>query len=128
MDPTLDAALAPAPGISVPARSREALLVRSRQYIEDHLGDPDLCATSIADAFGISVRTLHLAYAGTGTTVSRWIRERRLKICYRELSRAAGHTTVTDIAFRWGFNNTGHFSTAFCRRRLNRDPVWAVEF
>ncbi|MEU6506984.1 helix-turn-helix domain-containing protein [Streptomyces sp. NPDC046942] len=110
---TLETALVPAPEQPVSSSAREALVIRTRRYIEDHLDDPDLCASSIAEAFDISVRTLHLAHAGTGATVGRWIRERRLKACYRDLSRAHGGTTVTDVAFRWGFSNMGHFSTAF---------------
>jgi len=94
-------------------RARESLLVRLRQYIEDNLDDPGLYASSIAAAHGISVRTVHLAFAGTGTTVSRWIRDRRLRVCYRELARGGAHQTVTDIAFRWGFNDMAHFSRTF---------------
>ena len=109
---TLDAALAPAR--ERPARrARESLLVRLRQYIEDNLDDPGLYASSIAAAHGISVRTVHLAFADTGTTVSRWIRDRRLRVCYRELARGGTHRTVTDIAFRWGFNDMAHFSRTF---------------
>ena len=59
------------------------------------------------------MRTLHLVFADTGTTVSRWIRDRRLKACYRELSRSGRSETATDVAFRWGFNDAAHFSRTF---------------
>ncbi|WP_081467111.1 helix-turn-helix domain-containing protein [Burkholderia ambifaria] len=49
----------------------------------------------------------------TVTTVGRWIRDRRLKVCYRELCAAAGTKTVTDVAYRWGFNDAAHFSRTF---------------
>jgi AraC-like DNA-binding protein len=109
---TLDCALTPA---SEPASrpARASLLVKVRHYIEDNLDDPGLCASSIAAAQGISLRTLHMAFAGTGSTVGRWVRDRRLKACYRELSRAGGTDTVTDVAFRWGFNDAAHFSRTF---------------
>ncbi|WP_196492972.1 helix-turn-helix domain-containing protein [Burkholderia stagnalis] len=93
--------------------SKASLLNSIRQYIEDNLDDPELCAASIATAHRISVRTLHIAFAGTGTTVGRWIRDRRLKVCYRELCAAAGTKTVTDVAYRWGFNDAAHFSRTF---------------
>jgi AraC-like DNA-binding protein len=93
--------------------ARAGLLVRVRGYIEDHLDDPGLCASSIADAHAISVRTLHLLFADTGTTVSRLIRQRRLDVCYRELSRGRRGKTVTDVAFRWGFIDAAHFSRSF---------------
>jgi AraC-like DNA-binding protein len=105
---TLDSALT-APGLS----ARASLLPQVRRYIEDRLDDPDLSPASIAAAHGVSVRTLQLAFAESGTTVSRWIRDRRLKVCYRELARARPAETVTDIAFRWGFNDAGHFSRTF---------------
>ncbi|MEU6261141.1 helix-turn-helix domain-containing protein [Streptomyces sp. NPDC047043] len=104
---TLTAPRAPSP------TAREALLLRARRYIEDHLDDPGLCASSVAEAFDVSVRTLHLAFGDTGSTVGRWIRERRLRVCYRDLARAGGGTTVTDVAFRWGFNDMAHFSRVF---------------
>ena len=89
------------------------LLLKVRRYIEDNLDDPGLCPSSIAAAHAISVRTLHLVFADTGTTVSRWIRDRHLKACYRELSRSGRPETVTDAAFRWGFNDAAHFSRTF---------------
>ncbi|MFJ1257831.1 helix-turn-helix domain-containing protein [Cupriavidus sp. CuC1] len=93
--------------------SRASLMIRIEQYIEDNLDDPELSASSIATAHEISVRTLHVAFAETGRTVSRWIRDRRLRVCYRELSRATSTQTVTDVAYRWGFNNAAHFSRTF---------------
>ena len=71
--------------------------------------------SAVAAAHGISVRTVHLAFAEGGTTVSRWIRDRRLRVCYRELARADSQQTVTDIAFRWGFCDAAHFSRVFKR-------------
>jgi len=109
---TLDAALA-SPGDRVMTSARAALLARVRRYIEDNLDDPGMCASSLANAHAISVRTLHLLFADTGTTVSRSIRQRRLDVCYRELSRARPGKTVTDVAFRWGFSDTAHFSRLF---------------
>jgi AraC-like DNA-binding protein len=38
---------------------------------------------------------------------------RRLKACYRELSQARLTETVTEVAFRWGFNDAAHFSRSF---------------
>ena len=109
---TLDAALA-APIDEAMTSTRSSLLVQVRRYIEDNLDDPGLCASSIAHAHAISVRTLHLLFADTGTTVSRSIRQRRLDVCYRELSRARRGKTVTDVAFRWGFADAAHFSRCF---------------
>ncbi|KAI3605992.1 hypothetical protein D8I24_2223 (plasmid) [Cupriavidus necator H850] len=105
----LDSALTVSSGRQSP---RASLMMSIEQYIEDNLDDPELSASSIAAAHDISVRTLHVAFAGTGRTVSRWIRDRRLRVCFRELSRASTQT-VTDVAYRWGFNNAAHFSRTF---------------
>jgi len=88
-------------------------LIGVRQYIENNLYDPRLCASTIAAEHGISVRTLQQLFSDAGTTVSSWIRERRLKACYRALSSADRSETVTEVAFRWGFNDAAHFSRRF---------------
>jgi AraC-like DNA-binding protein len=108
---TLAAAVAPSQGI--PSGQRAALLAEIQFYIQQHLDDSRLCATSIAAAHRISVRTLHLVFAEGGMSVGRWTRQQRLERCHRELSRAGGSTTVTDVAFRWGFSDAAHFSRAF---------------
>lgn len=88
-------------------------LIGVRHYIEDNLDDPRLCASTIAAAHGISVRTLQQLFFDAGTTVSSWIRERRLTACYQALSNAHEAETVTEVAFRWGFNDAAHFSRRF---------------
>lgn len=105
---TLDSAVT-APGQS----ARGSLLLQVRRYIEDHLDDPCLTPASAAAAHGISVRTLQLAFAEAGTTASHWIRDRRLRVCYRQIARARPAETITDIAFSWGFSDAGHFSRTF---------------
>jgi AraC-like DNA-binding protein len=106
----LDSALVFAPDLPSFNNSR---LVEMQHYIEDNLHDSRLCASTIAAAQGISVRTLQQLFSDAGTTVSSWIRERRLKACYRELSGADRFATVTEVAFRWGFNDAAHFSRRF---------------
>jgi AraC-like DNA-binding protein len=106
----LDSALVLAPERQSLNASR---LIGLRRYIEENLYDPRLCASTVAAAHGISVRTLQQLFSDAGTTVSSWIRERRLKACYRALSSADLSETVTEVAFRWGFNDAAHFSRRF---------------
>ncbi|MFI8324383.1 helix-turn-helix domain-containing protein [Streptomyces sp. NPDC085529] len=90
------------------------LVRRVRDHINRNLGDPDLSPEGIARAHRISVRYLHRLFEGEGTTVSRFIRQRRLEECGRELGRRGGTTpTVSAVAQRWGFVSPAHFSRSF---------------
>ena len=91
------------------------LLQRIDAHINAHLEDEDLGPQSIAAELGISVRSLHLIFSRRGTTVSRRILERRLERCRSDLVMNPG-MSITEIAFRWGFNDMAHFSRAFRRQ------------
>lgn len=96
------------------AGARNHLLLRVRDHVNRNLGDPDLSPESIARTHRISVRYLHRLFEGEGTTVGRFIRERRLEECGRELARRGRVApTVSAVAQRWGFVNPAHFSRAF---------------
>jgi AraC-like DNA-binding protein len=94
-----------------------ALPPRIRDVIEAHLAEPDLTPAWIADACGTSVRGLYRHFMGLNMSVCEWIRERRLERCREDLQdpRWSGRT-ITEIAFRWGFNDAAHFSRAFKSR------------
>lgn len=87
-----------------------------RHDIERHLADPELSIAGIAARNGITPRQLHRLFAASGTTPARWIQQRRLERCRHELASARGATTsVTAIAFRWGFSDSSAFCRAFKR-------------
>ncbi|MFF4347210.1 helix-turn-helix domain-containing protein [Streptomyces sp. NPDC001530] len=89
-------------------------LARIRAFIEEHLMDPDLSPRSIADAHHISVRYLHKLFENEGTTVSQWVRQRRLEFCRHDLGRSSHRKlTVAAVARRWGFRSASHFSRVF---------------
>lgn len=93
---------------------RKDLLSDIRAYIENNLDDPELGPVSIAGKFGISNRYLHLLFEDSGFSVSNWIMHRRLEKCRRELVRNGQFKeNITDIAFRWGFNDSAHFCRVF---------------
>jgi AraC-like DNA-binding protein len=94
--------------------TRNHLVQRVRDHIDENLADPALSPESVAKANHISVRYLHRLFEGEGVTVSRLIQRRRLEECARELTRG-GRTvpTVSSIAQRWGFVNPTHFSRVF---------------
>ncbi len=91
------------------------------RHIELNLGDSDLTPARVAAAHGVSLRYLHAVFAEQGVSVGRWMRQRRLAHCHRELSQAGRRGTITAIAFRWGFNDMAHFSRAF-KAHYGRSP------
>lgn len=96
------------------ADPHRALLQRIRGHIERNLGSPDLSPASIAAAHFISTRHLHGLFQGQGTTVSTWIRSRRLEQCRRDLiDPLQVDRPVAAIGARWGFVDAAHFSRAF---------------
>ncbi|MDQ0774033.1 AraC-like DNA-binding protein [Streptomyces aurantiacus] len=94
--------------------TRNHLVQRVRDHIDENLADPALSPESVAKANHISVRYLHRLFEGEGVTVSRLIQRRRLEECARELTRGSRTApTVSSIAQRWGFVNPTHFSRVF---------------
>lgn len=91
-----------------------ALLQQVRQYIETNLASVELGPTQIAAAHFISTRHLHSIFREQGTTVSSWIRARRLERCRRDLlDPLYADRPVAAIAARWGFVDAAHFSRVF---------------
>ena len=97
-----------------PATARRSLLLTVCAWIDANLGEPDLDPVTIAGANHISVRYLHRLFHDQGTTVNRWVRERRLDNCRRDLEDPVlGQRGVQAIARRWGFEDPAHFSKIF---------------
>jgi AraC-like DNA-binding protein len=62
----------------------------------------------------ISLRLLHKLFEEQGTSVGRWIRERRLERCRRDLrDPAMSDLPASAIALGWGFADAAHFSRVF---------------
>lgn len=91
-----------------------ALLQRIRTYIDANLGATDLGPARIAAAHYISTRQLHSIFRQQDTTVSTWIRQRRLERCRRDLlDPLFDDQPVAVIAARRGFIDAAHFSRVF---------------
>lgn len=101
---------------------RTAHLVRIERFIRKNLGDPDLAPEVIARSCGISTRYLHELFRGSGSSVSRWIREQRLVACERDLRRFGRKVTIADLAYRWGFSDHAQFSRQF-KAHFGRTPT-----
>lgn len=103
-------------GRPAPRSDRPAGALRRQvlEYVDEHLGDPALSATSVARALFVSRSQLCRAFQAEGTTISRWIRHRRLECCRSDLlDRTLAHESIFAIASRWGFVSQAHFSRIF---------------
>lgn len=89
------------------------LSVRIRDSIMERLGDPELRPATIAAEHFISVRKLHSIFQSQGTTVSTWIRERRLEMSRRSLADHRNTDSIAEIAKTWGLSDATHFSKLF---------------
>ncbi len=96
--------------------------IRIVNYIEAHLGDPDLTPMRVAEACKMTPRYLHHLFSNETETVARYILRRRLEECSRALTTPAQRgRTVTSIAFDYGFNSPTHFGRVF-RQRFGTTP------
>lgn len=92
----------------------QVLLQKIYSHIDLNLSSPELSPGSIAAAHYISTRHLHALFRQADTTVSTWIRERRLERCRADLlDPVLADRTVSAIAARWGFVDAAHFSRVF---------------
>ncbi|PZN31692.1 MAG: hypothetical protein DIU71_09310 [Proteobacteria bacterium] len=99
-----------------------ALRVRIVEYIESHLHDTGLTPTSIAQAFRITPRYLHLLFAGERDTVARYVMRRRLEKSSQALADPAQRRrSISVIASQYGFKSLPHFCRAF-RERYGVSP------
>ncbi|MFF7074465.1 AraC-like ligand-binding domain-containing protein [Streptomyces pseudovenezuelae] len=102
-------------GDVIPPESRQrVLLVSIHAFIERRLGTVQLSPALVAAAHHISVRQLHRLFLHQGTTVSEWIRHRRLECCRRDLlDPRLAELPVHAVGARWGFKCAADFSRAF---------------
>lgn len=83
-------------------------------YISLHLSNPDICASTVARACGISQRYLCYLLKLKGTSFSELLWEERLKKTKEWLlALDTRHYTISEIAYMNGFKTAAHFSRLF---------------
>jgi len=98
------------------------LLSRILSYLEAHFMEHEMTPERIAKANSISIRYLHSLFRQSGTTVQRWVWERRLRAARKDLlDPSLAQKRISDIAFQRGFTDTAHFSRSF-RNRFGISP------
>jgi AraC-like DNA-binding protein len=107
---------------AVPRSAQRALLLRVQASIEERLGDPSLDPATVAAAHHMSVRYLQKLFQAEGTTVTAWIRRRRLERCRRDLrDERLRAIPAAAIGARLGYTDPANFARAF-RREFGSPP------
>lgn len=94
------------------ATADDMAVARVKGIIEARLHDSGLTPSSIAEQIGMPLRTLQLACAKQGITLSAYITRRRLEKACELLVHAQGRS-VTAIAYDVGFNDCAYFARRF---------------
>jgi AraC-like DNA-binding protein len=116
-----------------PARADHLLVRRIRQFIDDHLADPDLSPARLCAAFRLSRSSLFRLLEPLGGPAT-CIRERRLARAHAMLTGTHRRVCLKRAAADCGFADASHFSRAFRvqygyspREALVRGPLSKVE-
>lgn len=94
--------------------SRAAVFARVCSRIDARLAEPELSLAAIAADEHMSARYLQKLFEKSGSSFSAYLRTSRLERCRADLANAQyDKLSVSDICYRWGFNDPSHFSHAF---------------
>ncbi|WP_336004752.1 AraC family transcriptional regulator [Acinetobacter pittii] len=97
------------------ARGGEVLRLRVIDFIELNIKKPELNVELLMKTFRVSRAHLYRAFEKEGGVISV-IRNKRLDMAYHELLNPINSTTVTQIAYEYGFSSSNQFSRAFRQR------------
>lgn len=94
------------------------------QFIEENLRNTELSPRLIADSLNTSLRHLHRLFQDDQNSIGRLILNQRLEACAKTLAEPLqANRSITEIAFRWGFNSSTYFGRAF-KDRFGMTPKY----
>ena len=92
-------------------------IYRIKQYILDHIEDPNLTPAKVANHFSISVSYLHKLFAKEEQTFGSFLREQRLDYAAMYLqNKLSSRQTISELAYQIGFNDLSYFWRLFRKR------------
>lgn len=87
---------------------------QARRLIGQLLQEAYLNPQYLAERLHISIRQLYRLFEEQGDSVCRYIQRQRLQRSAEDLGNPQlRHESITQIAFKWGFADSAHFSRAF---------------
>ena len=102
--------------------SQAATVRRLCAYVDANLSDAALTLSALAAHEHVSERLVQKLFESLGQSFTGYLRQSRLERCRADLAnRQYGHLSISDICFRWGFNDPAHFSHCF-RDRYSMSP------
>jgi AraC-like DNA-binding protein len=100
---------------------------QAEEFIRANMDQP-LSVEMLAEQVGVSVRSLQAGFRKyRDTTPMALLRDLRLEQVNAALKHSQGMTSITDVAFRWGFSHLGRFSKDY-RQRFNELPSETLRF
>lgn len=88
-----------------------------KAFIKQNLCQPNLTPERISGAFGISRRYLDKLFSHSGETCAQYLRRSRISRAHIDILDPAQHqTTLTEIAFRWGFADLSTFNRSYAKQ------------
>lgn len=99
-----------------------AFVKRIERYIEENADQP-ITIVDLAEHAGVSSRSIFNGFRRfRNTSPMLYLKEVRMRRVNEELKRVTpAESTVTSIAYRWGFTHLGHFTTDY-KRRFGESP------
>jgi AraC-like DNA-binding protein len=100
----------------------QALCGRARAQVAERLAEPGLTAQHIADALGVSVRSLHRALAQARCSFATELLAQRMAVARRMLGTPHfDRLSVAEVGRRVGYTDASHFVRT-CKRHLGHTP------
>lgn len=101
----------------MPLTRRQALLLRVQRHVELRSAEMGLTPVMVAEAFGVSLRTLHQLFALSGCSFHRYLTQARLAHAHALLcDPEALRMDTASIGFAAGFGEVSTFYRCFKRR------------
>jgi AraC-like DNA-binding protein len=109
----MDALLGDSTGSVMSGRS-DMIILRAKAMIARRLGDSGLSTDQIATELRISANYLAKLFRMEGTTVTRYVLQKRLVKAHGFLKQCGRHRMqIQEIAYLCGFESPSHFSRTF---------------